>query len=125
MPAPAFFAFAIALGALTVGATATDAKRWMGTDQRNAAALKTFYSTRFTSPADCLNGAVSAGAPLDACAFEEGDVLRTRQPSAAGPGATTEAVTQPSRESRYTSLADCLNDAVITGTPPQRCGSEK
>lgn len=65
-----FFIFAIAAGALTVGATATDAKRWLGTD-RNSAALSTFYAAQYASHADCLNAALIAGAPLQACGSEE------------------------------------------------------
>jgi hypothetical protein len=65
-----FFIIAIAAGALTIGATATDAKRWMGTD-RNSAALSDFYRAEYTSHADCLNAAVVAGAPLQACGSEE------------------------------------------------------
>jgi hypothetical protein len=122
MPAPAFYAIAIAMGALTIGATATDAKRWMGTDHSNSAELQKFYATRFTSPADCLNRAVNAGAPLEACASEESSI-------AIGPhtmGADREAAAvQTFNAGRFASPADCLNAAEAAGVPLQSCDTKE
>lgn len=67
---PAYFVIAIVSGVLTVGATATDAKHWMGTDTRTAE-LQAFYQSSFDSKTDCLNAAALAGAPLQACGSEE------------------------------------------------------
>jgi hypothetical protein len=62
---PLFFLIAIGAGVITVGATATDAKRWTGGDRRMAEAA--FDASAYQSPADCLNAASHIGAPLDAC----------------------------------------------------------
>jgi|SwirhirootsSR2_FD_contig_31_11543844_length_270_multi_5_in_0_out_0_1 hypothetical protein len=65
---PAFFVIAIAAGALTVGATATDAKRWMHTDPKTAEA---FYQSTFDSKADCLTAAALVKVATTACGSEE------------------------------------------------------
>ena len=67
---PAFFVIAIAAGVITVGATATDAKRWMGAGTKTAE-LAAFYESSFESKADCLNAAAFARAPASACGSEE------------------------------------------------------
>mgnify|MGYP003345749912 CR=1 FL=1 len=64
---PAFFVIAIAAGALTVGATATDANRWMGTRQTADA----FYEKTYESKADCLTAAALAEVPASACGSEQ------------------------------------------------------
>lgn len=66
---PAFFVIAIVAGAVTVGSTATDAKRWMGTEKKTAE-LSEFYASSFESKADCLTAAALAGAPSRACGSE-------------------------------------------------------
>ena len=67
---PAYFVIAIVSGALTVGATATDAKRWMKTDAKTAE-LAAFYDTSFDSKTDCLTAAALVGAALEACGIED------------------------------------------------------
>ena len=64
---PAFFVIAIAAGALTVGATATDANRWMGTSKTADA----FYEKTYESKADCLTAAALAEVPASACGPEQ------------------------------------------------------
>ena len=65
---PAFFVIAIAAGALTVGATATDAKRWTQPDPKTAEA---FYQTTFESKAECLTAAALVQEPASACGSEQ------------------------------------------------------
>jgi hypothetical protein len=62
---PLYFIIAIACGAVTVGATATDAKRWVGPNQSALAAA--FDASAYASVSDCLTAAAGAGAPLSAC----------------------------------------------------------
>lgn len=67
---PAYFVIAIVAGTLTVGATATDAKKWMGTEKKTAE-LSAFYAMTFDSKADCLTAAALAGAEARACGIED------------------------------------------------------
>ena len=64
---PAFFVIAIAAGALTVGATATDAKKWTGMSKTAEA----FYEQTYESKADCLTAASLAEVPASACGSEQ------------------------------------------------------
>ena len=66
---PAFFVIAIASGALTVGATATDAKHWANPNQHTA--HQAFYQSSFDSKADCLTAAKLIKEPLQACGSED------------------------------------------------------
>jgi hypothetical protein len=71
---PLFFLIAIGMGALTIGATATDAKRWLGTDRSSASAEVTaFYASSFRSSADCLNAAYLVHVSADACGVNNGE----------------------------------------------------
>jgi len=119
MPVPAFFAIAIAAGALTIGATATDAKKFMGTDKNFTTARQTFYNTRFTGPADCLTAAVSVKAPIEACAFDE-TMATVVTPRHDGKPETLRAFDP----SRFASAADCLNAAARAGVSLQACASD-
>lgn len=67
---PLFYLIAVGAGALTIGATAMDAKRWTAPD-RKTAELTTFYQSSFDSRSDCLTAAATVGAPLQACGSEE------------------------------------------------------
>ena len=119
MAAPLFYLIAVGLGAATIGATATDAKKWMGTD-KNSASLQTFYNTRFTGPADCLTAAVSANAPIEACAIEE-PAADGATPAPDGKAASAQAF----NPSDFTSETDCLNAAVSERVPLQVCAPER
>lgn len=68
---PGLVAIAIAAGALTIGSTATDAKRWVQPAPHNTAKVATFYDSSFNSKADCLTAAATAGVRLDACGSED------------------------------------------------------
>jgi hypothetical protein len=109
MAAPLFYLIAIGMGAATIGATATDAKKWMGTD-KNSAELQTFYNSRFTSPADCLTAAATAKAPVEACALDETAI---------------DNAPQSFNSNDFNSAADCLNAAVSEGAPLQACASKE
>ena len=65
---PAFSVIAIAAGALTVGSTATNANKWMGTSKKTAEA---FYEQTYESKADCLTAASLAEVPASACGSEQ------------------------------------------------------
>ena len=119
MAAPLFYLIAVGLGAATIGATATDAKKWVGTD-KNSAALQEFYNTRFTGPADCLTAAVGVNAPIDACALDE-------SVTATGTPGLDSHVSSPHTfdPHKFSSAADCLNAAVSAGAPLQSCTEDR
>lgn len=65
---PALFVTATAAGALTVGAAATDAKRWTQPDKTMA---EVFYQTTLESRAECLPAAALVQEPASACGSEQ------------------------------------------------------
>jgi hypothetical protein len=119
MAAPLFYLIAVGLGAATIGATATDAKKWTGMD-KNSAALHDFYNSRFTGTADCLTAAVSANAPIDACAFDESTT------ATGAPGLDSDVSSPHTFDPhKFSSAADCLNAAVNAGAPLQSCTEDR